>query len=143
VQTAQVVTDGVSVPVQHVEEIVTCGFDQWLVPQRIIRPATKSSCTSVLRAGNSMRRHFIHHALPGPQHHLRIVCSEMHATYRKIQIGLAMRFILGVKKSLGFKTDFGAKAAAAGGSNFLPVKNALGASKEPVFELHILRGRVK
>ena len=48
-----------------------------------------------------MRRHFIHHGLPGPLRHFRVVCGEVSASEVQVERWLPMRFVHRVKQPLG------------------------------------------
>src|SRR5712691_9046204 len=101
--------DTVAVGVNDCEEVGSGGLDEWFISDRIVCFASKSSGTAGLSYRNSMRGHFVHHRLPGPLRHFRVVRGEVSASEIEVHGWFPMRFVHRIQQPFGFASLTAAK----------------------------------
>ena len=94
--------DTVAVGMNDCEEVGSGGLDERFISDRIVCFAAKTSGASLLRCRNSMRCHLVHHGLPGPLRHSRIVRGEVGTSEIEIEGRLPTRFVHRMKQALAF-----------------------------------------
>ena len=136
VEPSEIVPHAVSVCMEDREHVGGGRLGERFGADRIIGLAAKTSGASLLGRRNAVRGHFIHHGLPRPARHLRIVRDQICASEIEIQSRLAMRFVHRIQQPFCFASFGRAKAALLFRTVLLPVKIAVTPAIQSVFELH-------
>lgn len=97
VKSPRVMSNTVSVCMNHGEQIFTGCLHEWFIANWIVRFAAKSASASLLRRWDSVRRHFIHHSLPSSLCHFWIVGRKVSTSKIEVERRLPVRFIHRVK----------------------------------------------
>ncbi len=102
VQSPQVVSNAVPVCVDDSEQVCARCLDERFATNWIVRFAAKSPRAPLLRCRNSVRRHFVHHCLPGALCHFWIVGGEVSTSDREIDGRLPVGFVHRIEQAFGF-----------------------------------------
>lgn len=135
-QPSEIVPHAVSVRVQDCQQLCRGRLNQRFVADWVVRLAFESSGAASLRRRNSVRRHFVHHRLPSPGGHRRIVRREIRASQVEIDRRRSVRLVHRIEQAFGFAFVARAKRALLGRIIFLPIKISVTPAIQSVFQLH-------